>query len=57
MRRANPSLTELVGVGILNGLLIGGGLAMAHRDHWLLMGVAISAFISFTYYLSSRRAA
>ena len=57
MKAAKPSMMQLIGIGIVNGLLIGGGLAMAHRDYWFPLAIAISTFIVLTYYLSCRRAA
>ncbi len=48
---------HLVAIGALNGTIIGGALALAHRSYWLPLGVAIAAFITTTYAFACRMSA
>ncbi len=46
-----------IGLGLANGLLLGGALAAAHRGHALAVAVVAGVFITSTYLLSCRWAA
>ena len=46
---------ELVALGIANGVLLGAGLAAAHRGHAVPVAVGAGVFITFAYWLSTRR--
>ncbi len=47
-------IPQLIGIGIANGILIGGALATAHRGRYLAVAIATGIFITFTYVMSCR---
>ncbi len=51
------SLHHWIGLGLANGLLLGGALAAADRGHALAVAALAGIFITSTYLLSCRWAA
>ncbi len=47
----------LVGMGTVNGLLLGAGLASAHRGHALFFAIALGTLINLTFLLGCHAAA
>ncbi len=48
---------QWIGLGVANGILLGGALATAHRGHYVAVAVGAGIFITFTYVFTCRRAA
>ena len=54
MTHARGALSEVLALGLTNGLLLGAGLTAAHRGQALLMACGAGTFISLTYLLTTR---
>jgi hypothetical protein len=47
-------MTELLALGLANGLLLGAALAATHRGHALAVAAGAGTFISLTYLIVTR---
>ncbi len=54
MTRMGRAFTELLALGVANGLLLGAGLAAAHRVQALGVAAGAGTFITLTYLLATR---
>jgi hypothetical protein len=54
MTYARRALSEVLALGLANGLLLGAGLTSAHRGPALLMASGIGTFMTFAYLLTMR---
>jgi hypothetical protein len=55
MTHARRALSEVLALGLANGLLLGAGLAAADRAPALFMACGAGTFITLTYLLTMRR--
>lgn len=51
---ARRALTEMLVLGVANGLLLGAGLTAAHRGPALFIASGIGTFITLAYLLMTR---
>ena len=54
MTHARRALSEMLALGLANGLLLGAVLMAAHRGPALLMACGAGTFITLTYLLTMR---
>jgi hypothetical protein len=54
MTQIRRALAEVLALGLANGLLLGAGLAGAHRGHALMVASGAGTFITLTYLLMTR---
>ena len=54
MTHVRRAIAEVLALGLANGLLLGAGLAAAHRGHGLLVASGAGTFITLTYLLMTR---
>jgi len=54
MTQIRRALAEVLALGLANGLLLGAGLATAHRGHALMIASGAGTFITLTYLLMTR---
>ena len=53
MTHTRRAISEVLALGLTNGLLLGAGLTAAHRAPALLMASAFGTFITLTYLLAT----
>ncbi len=54
MTRTRRAFSELLALGLANGVLLGGALAAAHRGHALAVAMVTGTFITLVYLLATR---